>query len=48
VHRQTVSRLVLKDYRRSDGIYLTHHVPTRKAAARDKFDHLLEELTVNS
>ena len=47
VHRQTVSRLVLKDYTKPEGEWPTDHVPTRKAAARRKFQALLEAQTAN-
>jgi acyl-CoA dehydrogenase len=47
VHRQTVARLVLKDYRAPDGIWPTEHVPTRREAAREKFAHLLEQATAD-
>ena len=48
VHRQTVSRLVLKGYEKPDGIFPTDHIPTRRLAARDKFAHLLEKATANA
>ena len=48
VHRQTVARLVLKDYKAPEGIYPTDHIPTRRAAAREKFAHLLEHATANA
>ncbi|HEX6548223.1 MAG TPA: acyl-CoA dehydrogenase family protein [Candidatus Dormibacteraeota bacterium] len=47
VHRQSVSRLVLKDYRAPHGIYPTDHIPTRREAARRRFAHLLEQATAN-
>jgi acyl-CoA dehydrogenase len=47
VHRQTVARLVLKDYTAPEGIWPSEHIPTRKAAAREKFAHLLEQATAN-
>ena len=43
VHRQTVSRLVLRDRLSPAGIYPTDHIPTRRLAARAKFAHLLNE-----
>ena len=48
VHRQTVARLVLKDYTRPYGIYPTDHIPTRREAARERFANLLEEITANA
>ena len=47
VHRQSVARLILKDYKRPEGIYPTDHIPTRREAARAKFQHLLELHTAN-
>jgi acyl-CoA dehydrogenase len=47
VHRQTLARLILRGYTAPvDGIP-TEHVPTRRAAAREKFAHLLEAVTEN-
>jgi len=48
VHRQTVARLVLKDYTIPKGIYPTDHIPTRREDARERFAHLLDEITANS
>ncbi|HZQ26076.1 MAG TPA: acyl-CoA dehydrogenase family protein [Acidimicrobiales bacterium] len=45
VHRVTVARQVLKNYKPVD--VPTEHVPTRKAAAQQKFAELLEEATAN-
>jgi acyl-CoA dehydrogenase len=47
VHRQTVSRLILKDYPTPTGLYPTDHIPTRREAARRKFAELLEVHTAN-
>jgi acyl-CoA dehydrogenase len=47
VHRQTVARLVLKDYKAPQGVYPTDHIPTRREAARRKFAELLEVQTAN-
>ena len=41
VHRVTVARQVLKGYQRVD--VPTEHVPTRRAAAIEKFASLLED-----
>ena len=47
VHRQSVARLILRGYEPpADGVP-TEHVPTRTAAAREKFAHLLETVTAN-
>jgi acyl-CoA dehydrogenase len=40
VHRQTVARHALKNYSPSD--VPTDHIPTRQAAAQEKFADLLE------
>jgi acyl-CoA dehydrogenase len=47
VHRQTVSRLILKDYKAPEGIYPSDHIPTRREAAQRKFAELLEQATAN-
>jgi acyl-CoA dehydrogenase len=47
VHRQSVARRVLQDYEApADGVP-SEHVPTRRAAARERFAHLLEAVTSN-
>jgi acyl-CoA dehydrogenase len=46
VHKVTVARQVLKGYKAAD--VPTEHVPTRAAAAREKFGDLLDSLTSNS
>ncbi len=48
VHRQTVARLTLNDYRAPEGIYPTDHIPTRRRQARERFAHLLQEMTANA
>ena len=47
VHRQTVARHVLKDYRPPEGWLPREHVPSRREAARQKFAALLEDATAN-
>jgi acyl-CoA dehydrogenase len=47
VHRQSVARYILRDYKKPEGWLPREHVPTRKDAARRKFAHLLEEATAN-
>ena len=37
VHKVTVARKVLKDYRPSDGLWPSEHLPDRVAAAREQF-----------
>jgi acyl-CoA dehydrogenase len=47
VHRQSVARLVLHGYAApADGVP-REHVPTRRAAARERFSDLLEAVTSN-
>ena len=47
VHRQSVARHVLRGYAPPPGEVPSEHVPTRKAAAREKFAHLLDAVTAN-
>jgi acyl-CoA dehydrogenase len=47
VHRQSVARTILRDYRRPEGWLPTEHVPTRREAARAKFAELLEQATAD-
>jgi acyl-CoA dehydrogenase len=42
VHKVTVARQVLRDYRPSDDVWPTEHLPRRVAAARAKFAEYLE------
>lgn len=42
VHKQTVARLTLKRYAKPDGPFPTDHIPTRLAAARAKFETLVD------
>ena len=46
VHKVTVARQVLKNYRPSE--VPTEHVPTRRAAAMEKFADQLEGLSINA
>jgi acyl-CoA dehydrogenase len=46
VHRQTVARHALKNYSPND--VPTDHIPTRAAAAREKFAGMLEFLEADS
>ena len=46
VHKVTVARQVLKGYKPTD--VPTEHVPTRRAAAQEKFAWLLDQMAVNS
>ncbi|HLM95956.1 MAG TPA: acyl-CoA dehydrogenase family protein, partial [Acidimicrobiales bacterium] len=45
VHKVTVARQVLKRYTAAE--VPTEHVPTRRAAAREKFAELLAEVSAN-
>jgi len=45
VHRQTIARLTLKDYKAPSGIWPTDHVPTRAAEVHERFAHLLDAMT---
>ncbi len=42
VHKITVARQVLREYKPSDGLFPSGHLPTRRAAARERFAELLE------
>ncbi|MGI8558582.1 MAG: acyl-CoA dehydrogenase family protein [Solirubrobacteraceae bacterium] len=47
VHRASVARMILRGYEPpADGVP-TEHVPTRRAAAREKFAHLLDSYAQN-
>jgi acyl-CoA dehydrogenase len=45
VHRMTVARRALRNYTATE--IPTEHIPTRQAAAREKFAHLLAEFTAD-
>ena len=47
VHRESVARQILRGYEPPAGGVPTEHVPTRRAAAREKFADLLEAVTSN-
>jgi acyl-CoA dehydrogenase len=47
VHKTTVARQVLRDYEAADGLWPSHHLPTRAAAAREKFRHIVEHAAGN-
>ncbi len=47
VHRESVARQILRGYEPAPDGIPTEHVPTRKAAAREKFADLLEAVTSN-
>jgi acyl-CoA dehydrogenase len=47
VHRQSVARLILRGYTAPEDGVPTEHVPTRRAAARERFADLLDAVTAN-
>ena len=47
VHRQSVARQILRGYSPPPDDVPSEHVPTRRAAAREKFTEILEALTAN-
>jgi acyl-CoA dehydrogenase len=47
VHRQSVARRILGGYEPPSGGVPSEHVPTRRAAARERFAELLEAVTSN-
>jgi acyl-CoA dehydrogenase len=42
VHKVTIARQVLREYKPVDGLWPSAHIPTRRAEARARFAHLLE------
>ena len=42
VHKVTIARRVLREYKPSDGPFPREHIPTRRAAARERYAQLLE------
>jgi acyl-CoA dehydrogenase len=42
VHKITVARTVLRDYKPAPGLFPTYHTPTQRAAALEKYGHFLE------
>jgi acyl-CoA dehydrogenase len=42
VHKITIAKQVLRDYKAVDGLWPSAHLPTRRAAARERLAHLLE------
>ena len=47
VHKVTVARQVLKDYKPSEGLFPSMHLPPRQEAARKKFADLVEHDVAN-
>jgi acyl-CoA dehydrogenase len=48
VHRASVARQVLRGYEPPPDGVPTEHVPTRRAAARERFAHLLDAASANT
>jgi acyl-CoA dehydrogenase len=48
VHKVTVARQVLREYKPADGLWPRAHLPTRRAEARARFAELLEHEVANS
>ena len=48
VHKVTVARQVLREYKPVDGLWPSAHLPTRRAEARARFAQLLEHEVANS
>lgn len=42
VHKVTIAKQVLRDYKAVDGLWPSAHIPTRREAARERYAHLLE------
>ena len=42
VHKITIAKRVLRDYKPSEGLFPSSHLPARVAAARQKFADILE------
>jgi acyl-CoA dehydrogenase len=42
VHKITIARQVLREYKGVDGLFPSAHLPSRLASARERFAHLLE------
>ena len=47
VHRQSAARQILRGYTAPPGDVPTEHLPTRRAAARERFADLLDAVTSN-
>ena len=43
VHKITIAKQVLRDYEAVDGLFPSAHIPTRRAAAREKYTDLFEQ-----
>jgi acyl-CoA dehydrogenase len=47
VHKVTIARQVLKQYKPAEGLWPSEHLPEKRAAARKRFAHLLDLETGN-
>ena len=47
VHKVTIAKQVLRDYKPVDGLFPSAHIPTRRAAARERYAELLEQEVAN-
>ncbi len=47
VHKLTIAKQVLREYKAVDGLWPSGHLPTRRAAARERFADLLEREVEN-
>jgi acyl-CoA dehydrogenase len=48
VHKVTVARQILKGYQPAQGMWPSEHIPTRRAAAVEKFAEYLDTAAINS
>jgi acyl-CoA dehydrogenase len=47
VHRQSVARYILREYKAPEGNWPREHIPTRREQAQYKFAHMLQTLTAD-
>jgi acyl-CoA dehydrogenase len=43
VHRTTIAKQVLKDYKPAEGLFPSDHIPTKRAAARKRYAAIVED-----
>lgn len=43
VHRTTIAKQVLKNYRPAEGLFPSEHIPPRREAARKRYAHILDD-----
>ena len=46
VHKVTVAKRLLKNYSPAEGLFPTEHIPTRRAAARERHAAILDKYGV--